>query len=145
MGDTLGQRLREAMDRQDMTPASLARAADTTEATVSGWLRDMVKPDHVKAVQLFKIADAAKTSPRGLLFGGQAAERVSEDHAEYWSQPERRDVLKLAFQLVAEVLESGNLELPPHKQAEAALLAFELLEEGLPQAKVLRFVRAAVA
>jgi hypothetical protein len=35
--------------------------------------------------------------------------------------------------------------LPPHKQAEAALLAFDLLEEGLPQAKVLRFVRAAVA
>jgi transcriptional regulator with XRE-family HTH domain len=64
MGDTLGQRLREAMDRQDMTPASLARAADTTEATVSGWLRDIVKPDHVKAVQLFKIADAAQMSPR---------------------------------------------------------------------------------
>lgn len=133
------------MDRQKLTPAGLARASGTTEATISGWLRDNVKPDHVKAVQLFKIADAAKTSPRTLLLGGQAAERISEDHAEYWSQPERRDVLKLAFQLVAEVLESADLQLPPDKQAEAAMLAFELLEEGLPQAKVLRFVRAAVA
>jgi transcriptional regulator with XRE-family HTH domain len=145
MGETLGQRLREAMDRRRLTPASLSRAAKTTEATISGWLNDRVKPEHVKAVQLFQIADAVQASPRTLLLGGQAAERISEDHAEYWSQPERRDVLKLAFQLVAEVLESGDLELPPQKQAEAALLAFELLEEGLPQAKVLRFVRAAVA
>jgi len=45
-------------------PADLARAADSTTATISNWLNDHVSPAHVKAEQLFRIADAAKRDHR---------------------------------------------------------------------------------
>jgi hypothetical protein len=50
--------------------------------------------------------------------------------------------LTLAVQLVEEALE--GLTLPPPKKAELTVTVYELLGEGLTQAKVLRFVRAAV-
>ena len=53
----------------------------------------------------------------------------------------RRDDLTMALQLAAEALEDKYL--PPPKHAELVTLIYELLEEGLPQAKVLRFARAA--
>lgn len=59
------------------------------------------------------------------------------------SQPLRRDDLKMALQLAAEAL--GDRFLPPEKHAELVTLIYELLEEGLPEAKVLRFARAASA
>lgn len=140
---TLGTRLRAAMLRRKQNPATLARAAGTTEASVSNWLNDNVKVDHVKAVQLFRIADAAGIDPRELLLDDGV--RVGESPAPYASHAVKPEVLKLSIQLVTEVLEQGNRELPPAKQAEAIQIAYDLLEEGLPQAKVLRFVLAAVA
>lgn len=59
------------------------------------------------------------------------------------SQPLRRDDLTMALQLASEAL--GDKELPPAKHAELVTLIYELLEEGLPEAKVLRFARAAAA
>lgn len=140
---TLAGRLREAMARKKVTPAALARAADTTEGTISNWLNEAVRPEHVKAVVLFRIAEAAGIDPRELLLGEPL--RVSETQAEYTSHPVQREHLTLAIQLVSEVLEQADRTLPPAKQAEAAQLAYDLLEEGLPQAKVLRFVRTAIA
>jgi len=57
------------------------------------------------------------------------------------SQSLRREDLSMALQLAAEALEDKYL--PPPKHAELVTLIYELLEEGLPQAKVLRFARAA--
>jgi hypothetical protein len=57
------------------------------------------------------------------------------------SQPLRRNDLIMALQLASEAL--GDKELPPAKHAELVTLIYELLEEGLPEAKVLRFARAA--
>lgn len=59
------------------------------------------------------------------------------------SQPLRRDDLKMALQLATEAL--GDKVLPPDKHSELVTLIYELLEEGLPEAKVLRFARAASA
>lgn len=59
------------------------------------------------------------------------------------SQPLRQESLTMALQLASEAL--GNKVLPPHKHAELVGLLYELLEEGLPEAKVLRFARAAAA
>ncbi|MFC5525261.1 helix-turn-helix domain-containing protein [Rhodanobacter ginsengisoli] len=59
------------------------------------------------------------------------------------SQPLRRDDLKIALQLATEAL--GEKELPPGKHAELVTLIYELLVEGLPEAKVLRFARAFAA
>lgn len=52
--------------------------------------------------------------------------------------------LTLAVQLAFEVLSDAGLKLPPPKFAELTTTLYELIEEGLPRAKVLRFARAAV-
>lgn len=140
---SLGDRLRAAMQARNLTPAGLAREAGTTEATVSNWLNNNVRVDHVKAIQLFKIADAAAVDARYILLGESMS---SPDLASQpQSQPLLQEHLTMAIQLVADVLSQSGMTLPPAKQAEAIHLAYELLEEGMPGAKVLRFVRAAVA
>lgn len=135
---TLGSRLREAMERKELSPAALARDAGTSGATISNWLNDLVRPEHVKAAQLYQIADAAGINDRELLLGDAGAPVAHSSH------PVKSEVLTLALQLVYEALESRSLILPPAKQAEAVQIAFDLLEEGMPRAKVLRFVLAAV-
>ncbi|WWW37231.1 helix-turn-helix transcriptional regulator [Stenotrophomonas rhizophila] len=125
-------------------PADLARASDTTTATISNWLNDNVVPEHVKAVQLFKIADAVGIDPRELLLG-EASKAAGTEHSSLPSQPVTLDDWIVAFQLVAEALDDRGLTLPPNKRAEVTLLAYDLLQEGLQRAKVLRFVQAAAA
>lgn len=143
--DTLGKRLTAAM--AGMKPADLARAADSTTATISNWMNDNVLPEHVKAVQLFKIADAVNSDARELLMGGSATGRgsLNEERGVYASQPVQLDNWKMAFQLVAEALDDRGLTLPPDKRAEVTLLAHDLLVEGLQAAKVLHFVKRAAA
>lgn len=142
---TLGQRLLGAMQAAGLAkPADLARASDTTTATISNWLNDNVVPEHVKAVQLFKIADAVAIDPRELLIGERSSPAPSA-HPSAPSQPVTLDDWIVAFQLVAEALDDRGLTLPPNKRAEVTLLAYDLLQEGLQRAKVLRFVQAAAA
>lgn len=148
---TLGQRLKAAMDACGKNAASVANDAGTTEATISNWVTDSVSPDNVKAAMLFAIADAVKEDPRYLLGGSRRTvaqlnvvrERETAYAAEP-SQPVQLETWKIAFQLVAEAL-GNDLTLPPEKQAEVTLLTHDLLTEGMPRAKVLRFVRAAAA
>lgn len=70
---------------------------------------------------------------------------VAEDGAGYASHAVQLDRLTLALQLVAEALDEADRELPPDKHAKVVLLACDLLEEGMPRAKVLHFVLAAAA
>jgi len=125
-------------------PADLARASDTTTATISNWLNDNVVAEHVKAVQLFKIADAVGIDARELLLG-EPSKTATRDEVSAPSQPVTLDDWIVAFQLVAEALDERGLTLPPNKRAEVTLLAYDLLQEGLQRAKVLRFVQAAAA
>ena len=137
------------MQELSLQPGDVAERAKTTEVTVHNWLRDKVRPDHVKAAQLFNIADAVRMDPRVLLLGDRAAAlAVREAGSSYESQPMKQDLATLAFQLAAEVdaaMRKQGRTLPPSKQGELAMLAYDLLDEGLPQAKVLRFVVAAAA
>jgi hypothetical protein len=55
--------------------------------------------------------------------------------------PER---LTLALQLVEDALAAKNAFLPTPKRAEAAMLVYELLGSGLPEADVIPFARRAV-
>lgn len=131
------------MQAKNLSPASLAREAGTTEATISNWLNNNVRVDHVKAIQLFKIADAAGIDARHLLLDEVRPGEVGSGSGP--SHPLLQEHLTIAIQLVSEALGKPGLTLPPAKQAEAIHLAYDLLEEGMPGAKVLRFVRAAVA
>ena len=153
---TLGQRLKAAMDACAKNAAAVAVDAGTTEGTISNWVNNSVSPDNVKAAMLFAIADAVKEDPRYLLHGtrDRRLSAVREPSTPYAgpapnfgyepSQPVQLDAWKIAFQLVAEAL-GNDLTLPPDKQAEVTLLTHDLLTEGMPRAKVLRFVRAAAA
>lgn len=147
---TLGQRLEARMKACNLQPAEVARRAKTTEATVHNWLKDKVRMDHVKAFQLFNIADAVEADPRELLLGQWpgANLRLAEPAQPYPSQVLKQDALTLAFQLATDAedaLQKQGRTLPPSKRAELTQLAYELLDEGLPRAKVLRFVLAAAA
>ena len=142
-GSTLGSRLRAAIKRKKTTAAQVARDAATTDASISNWLNDKVLIEHVKAAQLFRVADAAGIDARELLLNDGG--RVAESSPAYESHPVSGESLKLAIQLVTDVLAECDSELPPQRQAEAIALAYDLIEEGLPRAKVLRFVLSAVA
>lgn len=144
---TLGSRLRDAMQALDLRQADVARRAGTSPETVGNYMNDRVLPDHVKAAQLFSIANAVGLTGHELLTGSPEAAGpapwLPTTPAE--SQPVQLEEWKVAFQLVAEVLEGRGLELPPAKRAEVTLLAHDLLIEGMQRAKVLRFVQAAAA
>lgn len=145
---TMGSRLKAAMKRLEIIPADLARRSGASTATISNWLNDNVVAEHVKAEQLFRIADAAKMSARELLLGESdpyPSMGVAEPQAEYASHPMQLEDWIISFQLVAEALDDKGLTLPPAKRAEVTLLAHDLLTEGMPRAKVLRFVQAAAA
>ncbi len=146
MNATMQDRLREAMRARQMTSAQLARASRSTTATIANWLTGNVVPEHVKASQLFRIADALEVDAKWLLLGEFSQRYVNEpaDTAAP-SHPLKSDVLRVAAEVVFGVLRERGLELPPPKLAQAIQLAYELLDEGLPQAKVIRFVKAAAA
>lgn len=93
-------------------------------------------PSDLEVRAAWKRRDAAI---RGFVAGQSVAETASDGG----SQPLRRDDLMMALQLTAEALDGRVL--PPEKHAELITLIYELLEEGLPEAKVLRFARAASA
>jgi transcriptional regulator with XRE-family HTH domain len=138
------------MERKGLIQAELARRAGTSPETVGNYMHDRVLPDHVKAAQLFAIANAVDLSGHQLLTGQPEpwtadARSIAEPQASYQSQPVQLEEWTVAFQLVAEVLDERGLQLPPAKRAEVTLLAHDLLIEGMQRAKVLRFVQAAAA
>lgn len=143
--ESLGTRLKAAMARKNIGPVELAEAAQTTDVTIHNWREDKVNIDHVKAIRLFKISEALEVDPSELLLGQpSSASRLADARGSYpASQDLQQDTLTLAFQLVEEALQ-GKAQ-SPAKRAEMAQICYELLEEGLPRAKVLRLVRATAA
>lgn len=75
--------------------------------------------------------------PEGARIRDRAARTAWDDSA----RPVRHDVMKAALELSAEAI--GGKALSAAKHAELIALVYELLEEGLPKPKVLRFARAA--
>lgn len=126
-------------------PADLARAADTTTATVSNWLNDHVKANHVKAEQLFRMADAVKLDPRELLFG-PLGRGVGERGTAYMHMPSEAhlDVWQAAYELVAHILAERGLEVGYRREATLGLMAHDLLMEGVSRGKVARVVMTAL-
>ncbi|MDH1662655.1 transcriptional regulator [Stenotrophomonas sp. GD03777] len=136
--NTLGQRLAIAMKKAGHPrPADLARAADSTTATISNWLNDHVSPAHVKAEQLFRIADAAKLDARELLYGVSGL-GVGERGNTYIPSQAHLDVWQDAYELVSHLVEEKGLQIDHRRHAALDLLAFELLMDGFSRGKVIR-------
>jgi len=136
--NTLGQRLAAAMKKAGHPrPADLARAAKSTTATISNWLNDHVSASHVKAEQLFRIADAAKLDARELL-NGVNGRGVGEPGNAYIPSQAHLDVWQDAYELVSHLVAENGLEIDHRRHAALDLLAFELLMDGFSRSKVAR-------
>ncbi|WP_340689094.1 transcriptional regulator [Stenotrophomonas maltophilia] len=118
-------------------PADLARAAKSTTATISNWLNDHVSASHVKAEQLFRIADAAKLDARELLYGVNGR-GVGEPGNAYIPSQAHLDVWQDAYELVSHLVAENGLEIDHRRHAALDLLAFELLMDGFSHSKVAR-------
>ncbi|CAM0123504.1 transcriptional regulator [Stenotrophomonas geniculata] len=118
-------------------PADLARAAKSTTATISNWLNDHVSASHVKAEQLFRIADAAKLDARELLYGVSGL-GVGEPGNAYIPSQAHLDVWQDAYELVSHLVAENGLEIDHRRHAALDLLAFELLMDGFSRSKVAR-------
>lgn len=118
-------------------PADLARAAKSTTATISNWLNDHVSASHVKAEQLFRIADAAKLDARELLYGVNGR-GVGEPGNAYIPSQAHLDVWQDAYELVSHLVAENDLEIDHRRHAALDLLAFELLMDGFSRSKVAR-------
>ncbi len=118
-------------------PADLARAAKSTTATISNWLNDHVSASHVKAEQLFRIADAAKLDARELLYGVNGR-GVGEPGNAYIPSQAHLDVWQDAYELVSHLVAENGLEIDHRRHAALDLLAFELLMDGFSRSKVAR-------
>ena len=118
-------------------PADLARAAKSTTATISNWLNDHVSASHVKAEQLFRIADAAKLDARELLYG-VTGRGVGEPGNAYIPSQAHLDVWQDAYELVSHLVAENGLEIDHRRHAALDLLAFELLMDGFSRSKVAR-------
>lgn len=148
--DSLSDRLAKALGESALTPVALAAASRTSEATISNWLNGKVQLEHVKASMLLRIAGVLNVRPQWLLFGeGRQHESwhtAEADSPAYdASHPVKPEALTIALQLVDEALDKKGRTLPPPKRAELTTLVYELLVEGMPEAKVLRFALAAAA
>lgn len=116
---------------------SFARDAGVSETVFRKYLSGASEPTRPALVALARAGGVNV----GWLAAGDGVMRgnAPQTASDSASQPLRRDDLKMALQLAAEAL--GDKVLPPDKHAELVTLIYELLEDGLPEAKVLRFAR----
>lgn len=123
-------RLREAVGTGSVR--GFASKSGLSQAAVLSYLSGDTFPT---LDRLAAIAAAAGKPMTWFLSSGEAPQAVS-------SQPLSGGELTMAIQLAAEALEERQGTLPPAKFAELVTIIFELLRDGLPEAKVLRFARA---
>ena len=121
-------RLREAIGSQGL------RAFGKTSGLSEGALHSYLSGDTFPTLdRLDAIAQATGRAPTWFI--------ADSEEADAASQAVRPETLTIAVQLAAEALQGKYL--PPPKYAELVALIYELLEDGLPEAKILRFARAA--
>lgn len=82
------------------------------------------------------------------LLSGDGAERLDAEPATSAASPSQtvsEETLTIALQLASETLEGRGRTLPPEKRAQLVAAIYDMLEQGLPEAKVLHFARVAAA
>jgi transcriptional regulator with XRE-family HTH domain len=133
----LGQRLKQV--RASTTQVDMAEQLGVAHRTYAGYERGESEMGVEALARLVGLGWNANW-----LLTGTGPERLSipETASQSGSQSLRHPNLKIALQLVAEAL--GPMRATPDQHAELVILVFELLEDGLPEARVLHFARRAV-
>ena len=144
---TFPERAKAARKRVGLIPQAAADEIGCSRPTILRWEKDA---DSAGAEYLMKAAKVYKVRPQWLAMQSQDDGYPWEGDAEQAeapaSQPLTRKHLIIAAQLVAQAYAEKRQKLPPpHAFAEILTTCYEMLDEGLPEAKVLRFVRTLVA
>lgn len=121
MADVMGvaKRTYASYERNERVPDALMLAPLIVEGWSGSWLITGQGPDRLEA-------------------------RQDGDETSVQSQDLNQARLTLALQTVEDVLAATDAMLPASKRAEAAMLVYELLGSGLPQAEVIPLARRAV-
>lgn len=130
----IGTRISSACDRLG-TRKSAATVSGVSVDSLARYIKEDAMPPFDVAARLCL---GAGVSMEWLATGIEPAETAGPST----SQPVSLQNLTLALQLVDEVLSAKALPMPAPDKAELTLAVAELLEEGVPEATVLRFVRA---
>lgn len=122
--------------------AEIARRCGFSEAVIRSWRDGASDPSRARCIAL---ARGTGTSLLWIVDGEGPRSRA--EFSQFMAQqsrfqPVRYDVLKVALQLAEELTEGKVLS--TEDRAELVGLIYEMHEEGLPEAKILRFARAAV-
>lgn len=121
------------------TRRTAASCMGVSADSLQRYIREENMPPFDVAVRLCVAADARLdwlATGTGDVFNNQVPLGGVPD-----SQPLRHDDLKIALELAGEAL--GGRVLPAEKHAQLVLLIYELLQEGLPEAKILHFAHRA--
>jgi DNA-binding transcriptional regulator YdaS (Cro superfamily) len=120
--------------------AKIAQLCGFSESTVKKWVDGVSDPSRGRCVHL------ARDTGVSLLWIATGEEPMWDQDRmkmaiQSQSQPMSAEALKITFQLVEEAAEGKVLS--PEQRAELAALVYEGLVDGLPEAKILRWARAA--
>ena len=134
----IGQRLIQA--RGDVPQTDFAAQLGIPKSTYVRYERGEREPDLRTCLALH-----AAGWNLNWLITGEGPERLEDLGGAAPSHPVSQRSLTIALQQVEEVVAEHQLPMPPARKADLTLAVAELIEEGMPEAKVLRFVRAAAA
>lgn len=140
----IAERFKSLRERMGMTQAQFA---DHLRMSRRGYQDIEGRANYPSGPLLRNLAEAREINLYWLLTG-EGPERLDqlvgalEAAPEQASQPVRQTNVKIAFQLVSEAL--GPMKPTLDQHAELVALVLELLEHGLPEARVLYFARQAV-
>jgi len=139
--DAVGTRLKAA----EIAGRSTDQLAKWAKGHAETPFAPLAKLCKAAGISLEWLAFEEKKSPRRIRFGqglDQIAEQMEAEAAQRsQSQPMSHDDLRIVFQLVEEAADGKVLS--PDQRAELASLVYEGLVDGLPEAKILRWARAA--
>lgn len=122
--------------------AKLARNCGISESTVKNWVDGVADPSRARCLALARGTGASLlwlVSGEGPMWAKDVNSAAAGDSQ---SQVLSQESLTIAVQLAIEAVEERRGTLPPSQMAELIAIIYELLVDGLPEAKILRLARA---
>jgi hypothetical protein len=150
--ESFASRLSQALDDLGvLLPAQkkawLKREFDISLEAARKWLQGIALPEQARWESLARALDVrAEWLRDGVGPKTAGSLTLGEERPVYGqpSQPVKLETLTSALTIVSAELRERQRSLPPAKFAEAVTIAYECIDDGMPEARVLRYVRAAI-
>lgn len=139
-------RIPDAPSRARGRPAWLSKLFSVNPVTSRAWVLGEYMPS---SERVRKLARMAGVSYEWLYFGTgpmlvEAASQTEREEVVMPSQRVRDETLTIALRLAAEAI-GRDLYLPPQEHTALVLMVMDLVEEGLPEARVVDIARRQAA